>query len=417
MAVKKTSVAQSADKTQDSHMGESHVVLGIIQFILVVAFVFVSFFISSALKASKEPISQRAQENRILFAETIKVMPSDYQISFSTTGIVQARSDISIVPQISGNVIAVNDAFFEGGTFEANETLFEIEPVDFKLEIQRLQSLVAQAQTAYNLEKAESEVAIAEWNQINPNQPAPSLVARKPQKAEALANVRAAKAQLENARLDLERTKFSLPFAGRVLSTTLEQGQFVAAGQSYGSVYDTQNLEVQASLQDQQLEWLIGNDTPDILISVDHLGITKTYKGVVKRGVSALNSQTRFSSVSIGFEEPPTDIIPGVFVDLHVKGPKLSNVFAVPATALQKGGKVWGVNNDDQLYHPNTDIAFTDEKNVILRGLQAGDRIVTSKMPGAIAGMAIKTDDGGDAPKEAVIDRNGQPTNEGLNDE
>jgi len=384
-----------------SHKGERHVVMGFIQLILVIAFVVGSFMISAMLKASKEPVGERAAESRVLFADTKKITPAPYRIAFETTGVVGSRSNLSIVPQVGGKVVSVNENFYDGGSFEADEVLFEVEAVDFELELRRLQSSVAQARTAYNLEEAESAAAIAEWKQIHPNKPAPYLVARKPQKAEAWANLKAAKAQLENARLDLKRAKFSLPFAGRVLSANLEVGQVISPGQSYGSVYDVQNLEVQTSLKDDQLNWLLRSETPDITIRYEHLGETKTAKGILKRGASSLNSQTRFAPVSIGFETPPENLIPGIFVELDIKGPIISNALSIPAAALQKGKVIWSLDAENKLQAVNQEIVFSNDEHVVIQSSSAMN-IITSKMPGAIEGILVKTAD--DAVKDSIAD-------------
>ena len=379
------------DEQDKSHRGEGNVLAGILQLILVIAFIAGSFFISGILKANKKEVGSREAQERVLFAQTEIISPAPYRISFDTTGVVGTRSDVSVTPQVSGNIVMVNDAFFEGGKFEADEVLFEIEPLDFELEMRRLQSTVAQARTAFNLEEAESAAAAAEWEQINGDRPVPALVARKPQKAEAWANLKAAKAQLENAELDLKRTQFSLPFAGRVLSANLEKGQFVSAGQSYGTVYDVENLEVQVSLQDDQLNWLGQSEDNNITIQYNRFGETKTYAGYIKRGVSSLNSQTRFASISIGFRDAPQDLLPGVFVTLNIKGPRLQNALSLPVSALQKSNMIWAVENDNVLYNPNLKTVYTDDKHVVVKGTEQPIEVVMSKLPGAFEGMVIKT--------------------------
>lgn len=382
-----------------SHEGERQIFMGIFQLVMVVLFIAASFAVSGMLKANKKELGKREKEDRVLFAETQTISPAPYRIRFQTTGVVEARSEISIVPQVGGKVIAVNDKFFEGGSFEADEVLFEIEPLDFELELQRLESAVAQARTAFNLEEAESEAAIAEWKQINGDTPVPYLVARKPQKAEAWANLKSAKAQLENAKLDLQRAKFSLPFAGRVLSANLENGQVVTAGQNYGSVYNAKNLEVQTSLKEQQLDLLMQSDNPDITIGYEVSGELKTVKGVLQRNASSLDSTTRFASVSIGFEKIPEGILPGVFVELDIQGPNIPNALTIPATAMQKGQKIWKLDAENTISAVEEEIVYSDDENIIFQGTNGAETIVTSKIPGAIAGMVIKTD-AGDASDE-----------------
>lgn len=379
------------EKEEDlSHVGEQHIIKGLIQFVFITLFIVLAFMISNMLQVSKTLPGEALHEERLMVAETLSVTPQAYRVSFSSTGVVQARADIAVVPQVGGRVVSVNENFFEGGDFEAGEALFEIDPVDYKLQIERLEAEVSQAQTAYTLEKAEADAAIAGWKQINGDKEVPSLVARKPQKAQALATLKAAKAQLKSAELDLERTKFSLPFSGRVLSSSLENGEYVSAGQSYGDVYDVSTLEVRTSLEDKKLEWLLGTKEPSISIQTTYLGKQKKYEGVLKRGVSSLDTQTRFASVNIGFAAMPEDIVPGVFVDLQIMGPVLQNVLVVPITALQKGSVIWAVKENDTLYKLDVSMVYADQDFVVLSGVERPVNIVVSKLPGGSNGAKIK---------------------------
>lgn len=364
-------------------------VKGIIQLVLVIIFIAGSFLISNMLKSERVSMRGAGGEERRIFVETVTVSPQTHRVQFDTTGTVQSRGVIGIVPQIQGRIDTVSDNLFEGGAFAADEILFQVDPRDFKLEIQRLQAAVAQAQTALNIEKAEGEAALIDWRQLNGDKPVPPLVAREPQLKEARANLQAARAQLANAKLDLERTKFSFPFDGRVISSDLEKGQFVMTGQSYGQVFDLSSLEVQASLEDKQLKWLLGSDNPKIKITANYLGEIKTYDGVLKRSAGSLDQQTRFARVSFGFSEENVDLLPGVFVDVDIEGSKLENVSVLPAEALQKDGHIWIVTTNNTLKKHTPEIIYSTDKNIIIEGLSTNSRVVTSRTAGATEGMEV----------------------------
>jgi len=373
-----------------SHAGERHKVSGMIQLIVVVIFVVVAVVVSGTLNLNKKTPGEREKEERTVIAEAEVIKPQSYRIAFSTTGVVNARAQIAVVPQVSGQVISVNENFFNGGTLKPKEVLFEIEPLDYALEVERLEAEVTRAETAYNLELAESNAAISGWKQINKDAKIPPLVARTPQKAEAQANLNAAKAQLENAKLDLGRTKFTLPFTSRVLSSSLDVGQYVSAGQQYGSVYDISALEVKISLEDKKLDWIMSAQDPEIKIKTNYLGQKKQYNGKIKRGVSSLDTQTRFATLNIGFETPPLNLVPGIFVDLDITGPELNSVYIVPIGAVQKGSVLWAVDNENTLFKIDAEIVYADDHHVILRGPQNPLKIVTSKLSGVAEGMHIK---------------------------
>ncbi len=364
---------------------------GFIQLFFVILFIAGAYTISTLLVAAKPEIGKNMSGDRTLIVETKEVVPGPYRIEFTTTGSIQTRGTVNVVPQVSGRVIEVNDQFFEGGTFAAEDVLFQIEPLDFELDVKRLEAEVARAQTALDLAKAEAQAALAEWKQFNPKKTAPELVARKPQMAEAKANLKAAEAQLEDAKLSLQRTSISMPFAGRVLSSSLEKGQYVVAGQSYGSVFGLDLLEVKASLEDQKLEWLLSAFDPKITITATHMGKTQEYQGYLKRSASFLDPQTRFASVTFGFKGNTQELLTGTFVDILIRGGELQDVMVFPASALQEDGIIWLVGEGNILKKFQPEIIYTDDRHVAVKANgQSSVKAVINKISGATEGTQIR---------------------------
>lgn len=380
---------------------------GILQCLLVILIIIASFTISNLLGTKQVPLKSNYGGDLLLQVQTVAVAPGPYRIVFETTGNVQARSEISVTPQVSGRVEQVSPRFFEGGVFQAGETVFQIEALDFELEAQRLKAEVARAETNLLLEEAEAEAALAEWQQINGSKDPPDLVARKPQVAEARANLLAAKAQLAAARLDVERTRFSLPFTGRVLTSNLAKGQYVNAGQSYGTVFDMETLEVGVSLDNKQLEWLLTAENPTITITADYLGTAEEYQGYLLRGVSSFDEQTRFANVNFGFRQVSSSILPGMFVGLRVEGSQLNDIIQLPVEALQKDGKVWHVNDDETLSYFRPAIIYAHEEYLAARWNGQPIDVVTTRISGALEGMRVEATrfSGTDAPEEERLSK------------
>lgn len=381
---------------------------GFLQLILVFVFISISVLASSLLHSSPKKEGKAVANERSVYVEAEKIKSEPYRIEFDVTGVVQARAEIAVTPQLSGRVIEINPNFFEGGMFKADEVLFKVEPLDFELEVQRLDAQVASARKTLDVEKVESRAATEEWRMVNGKKAVPALVARKPQMDEARANLKAAEAQLKNAQLDLERTSFSLPFDGRVLSSSLELGQFVSSGQSYGQVFDLSGLEVRASLEDRQLEWLMDGEDPEITISAEYLGKKKTYKGTLKRAASALDPQTRFAAVNFGFEDDAPDLLPGVFATISVKGRSVEGVTKIPASALQKNQTIWVLNEDNTLRAVEPDILFSSKNYIAIRNFNNDQPVVISRVSGGTDGMKVivnDEDNPSDQPQEQEAGR------------
>ena len=155
-------------------------VSGILQLILVLLVIggaIATSFWLATLREEALPDVQPKQRTLVVTAQTID--PVLYRVNFNTTGTVQVRSAVALIPQVSGKIIEISDNFFAGGVFGKNQALFKIEPEDFKHEVQRLKAEVARAETALELERAEDEAAKKEWMSLNPETEIPPLVASK----------------------------------------------------------------------------------------------------------------------------------------------------------------------------------------------------------------------------------------------
>ncbi len=363
----------------------------------VILFILFGIAVSGILHVTKEPLRQKKIEQRPLMVSATYIEQGEYPIQFSASGLVKARADVNIVPEISGRVVSVNDNVFVGGTFEAGELLFQIEPTDYQLEVKRLQALVAQAQTAYNIEEAESNLALAEWQQINGDKKPPYLVARKPQMEEALATLQSAQAQLDNALLDLERTVFSLPFRGRIMDSNISIGQYVSMGQSYGRSYELEELEIQSSISPMKLSWLLRADAPQIKIKTHYKGQIQSYNGFLKRNASELETSTRMAQIAIGFSEntylnkqASETLLPGIFAQLDITGPAIANILRIPSNALQKDGRLWLIEGDDnRLRSILPEIIHNDGEFVLVNAFQDTALIALGQISGITDGSQV----------------------------
>ncbi|MFT5702857.1 MAG: RND family efflux transporter MFP subunit [Rickettsiales bacterium] len=359
-----------------------------IQLVAVIGFVIGALMISDSLKSNHDIAKNDRTSDRVIFVENKIISPEKHRVSFETTGNVEARGEIEIVAQVGGRIVDVHESFFSGGNFKKDEVLFQIDPRDFEFEVSNLEAQVAKAQTVLELEIAESKAALFEWKQINNDKKAPKLVAREPQLAEAKSNLKSAKASLGNAKLNLERTKFTLPFDGKVLDSSVALGGYISAGQSYGTVFDINSLEVRASLEDNKLRWLLGTNNPEITISTTYLGQTKEYQGKLKRSASSLNTATRFATVRFGFLEEIDDLLPGVFADIKIRGQQIDNVLLIDPSALQDQSTIWAIEND-KLVKIEPEIIYSNSNYFVIKAENKEINVVISRLSGVSEGMKV----------------------------
>lgn len=366
---------------------------GKVQLTMVIVFVVISFSLSRLLENDLMESQNYASAERLIYAKTETITPKEYQISFSTSGTIEAKHEVGIIPQVSGRVVWVNEKLFKGEAFDKNEPLFEIDRSDYDLEVVRLDAEVAKANTALDIELAETKAAIEEWKQINGNMDAPDLVLRKPQLIEARAKLKAALAQREKARLNLSRTIYKLPFNGHMIESNLSEGQFVTMGQSYGKVYDNNSIEIHSSMSDEQLKWLLNSGDSEIEIKIICYGVEKTFKGYIKRNATSIDKSTRFAHVRFAFNKIPKKILVGSFAKINAKGETYKDAAIIPSGALQKDGKILIVDENNIVSKFQPEIIQNMDRYIAIKGIQKAFKVVVNNMPGAIEGMKITTDD------------------------
>lgn len=342
---------------------------------------------------AETPTPEEPAQERVLTVRAQRVSPSIERIRFTVTGTVQVRSYVQLVPEVSGRVVEVDESLSPGRHFDEGAVLFEIELEDYRLARSNRRAAVAKAKRALELREAESETAKRQWSRLHPDQDPPPLVAKIPQLEEARANLEAAESRLRQAELDLQRARFSLPFSGRVVDSTIEKGQFVTAGRSYGRVYRDQALEVHAPVTSRQRRWLMGSTEPEIRIGIIHDGERTEYRGRFSRMAAEAEPRTRFLVAIFTFGEPPASVSPREFAEVTVVGPELQQAWVLPIDALQPGDALWAIDEESRLRKIQPEILQVTEEHVIARGDGQAVTVVTGPLREATPGTKVEVRD------------------------
>jgi RND family efflux transporter MFP subunit len=369
---------------------------GIVQLVLILLFIGGAFILYRYLAAFETPPEPEAPDlDPAILVRTQMVAPQTYALRFSATGTVQVRALADLVPQVSGRVVDIDERAFPGGVFTSETILFRIEEDDYRNEVDLALAEVAGARTRLSLQQAASEAAAEEWRELNPDRPVPSLVAQTPQLEEAKAALQAAQAGLRMARLNLARTRYRLPFEGRVMNLQLENGQYVVAGQSYGQVYRLASLEVHVPLPERHLRWLLEAEEPQISVSGDSVTRNRNYPASVKRVSASLDPQTRFALVVLELREAEPDLVPDVFVNVRFVGPERRDVWLLPLEALQIDNLIWVVDADDTLRSIEPRIIQITQTHAIAHSDGRTIRVVHGNLAEATEGTPVQWEDEG----------------------
>lgn len=376
---------------------------------LPIIIIIVGIIIMKALVSRRLAPERKVTTDPGILVHVLKAERENTEIIVKGAGTVKSAQEVSIIPQVSGRIVYAAPNLYVGGFFEKDALLFEIENTDYRLALER--ALSSRAKAEYELATIESQarIARAEWERINKvNDGAPNpLVLYEPQLRSAKAALASALAQVEQAALDIERTKIKAPFSARVRTENIEYGQYVKAGNGVVTLAGTDTAEIAVPMPVDDLQWLKiprhGNRQKGASASVKFEVGSESYewRGRVVRSTGEVDPKNRMMEIIVEVRDPyglkdknnsiRPDLAAGTFVDVHIKGRMLKEVFVIPRTAFRDNSTVWVMDKENKLRIKNVVPLRTErEKVIIAEGIVNGDMIVLTNISGAADGMKLR---------------------------
>jgi len=370
-------------------------------FILPVLVIIGALGANIAMGAFKSEPEEKEQEVKAIPVLTAPAQTQDVMLHVRTQGEVQPRTEIGIVPQVSGRISFMSPQFIDGGRFKKGELLVRIEPREFELRVTQARAELAQMQTVLQREESESLIARRDWEDIGSGKAPSALTLREPQMAEARANLEAAKARLSEAELQLARTSLYAPFTGRVTQRLIDGGEFVTAGTRLGEVYASDIMDVRLPLTHEELRrtgLTIGYQAPKqggikVMLSADVAGQYAEWPAFITRTDSRFDGENRVLFVYAEVKDPfanDVPLAPGLFVEAKIDGQELKDMVVIPRAALRGEDKVYLANADETLSIQTVQVMSSNRETAILSaGLLPRDLVITSPIRGVADGMKI----------------------------
>jgi RND family efflux transporter MFP subunit len=358
-------------------------------------------------KPIEEPTPVR-QVRQKLKTTRLELHRTRFPVILETQGTIRAHHTTILTAQVSGTVLKISDAFDDGAFFDEGEILLELDPADLQAQKVASESRLARAEAALAQEEARAKQARLNWEDIGYKDAPSPLVLRIPQLKEANANITAARADLDQALRNLERSKIRAPFAGRVKSRMVGLGQAVGGTTPLGEIFATDYAEIRLPLSASQLTFARlpskENDSPvnvtltDALSSNSSPGTSpQTWQAKIVRTEGALDDASRelFAIARIddpfGLQSGKPELRIGQPVRAAVEGVTLDDVFVLPRSALRGVNRVFLIEKEN-LTIQRTDVQAlwsTSEVLVVRDGFEEGDWLATSRLPYAPNGAPV----------------------------
>lgn len=375
----------------------------------------------------------------------VRVMPAVFEsrvMVVEALGTVKPRTQVTISPEVAGKIVGLHPDFVEGGRFSKNDLLVRIDSRSFVLErnaakvrisqakadilgleqerknlkqekdlhqasltlaqkeLDRVQALTRREFASKDaLDRAEQQhitAAIALQNITSRLALTAPLMEQK-QAALAMAQV-----DFEKTDLAVEKTVIRADFDGFVLARYARIGEYVTPAQQLGILFEQGALDVDVRVPMEQMKWLenefFRGKTPKARVIFAGIENQETlvWDASVARIQAAIDEKTRTLPMTLEIGQPRKtgqsrvfDLRPGAFVTCRMFGKHIDHVSVVPRHLLKPGDRLF-LFTDGRLEIRHVSVLRKVKEVVFIdAGLDPGDRIIVSPLPGAVEGMAL----------------------------
>lgn len=363
--------------------------------------------ITALLYLNRPPTEIAEPEYKPVSVDVAEVVKQDIRIQVQAQGTVSPLQETAILAEVNGRIIEVSPQFTVGGFVDKDEVLLRIDPRDHETNLLRTEAALKSAQSNLAQEKGRAQVAEDEWKKLpkgsQRSEEAKALYLRKPQLAQAQAQMLAAQADLNTAQDNLERTIIRAPYAALVRRKHSELGQFVAAGSPLADIFSVESAEVRLPIPQHRLDYLElpgptqAGEGSTIDLYTDVGGEVNHWTAHLHRTEGVFDERSRALYAVARIDDPyglqrtsgePLRI--GTFVNANIEGRELKNIVPLPRYVLRAGDVVWVVDEGMRLRNRKVTLLNTGGDLIyVSSGLDDGDLVSLTTLDNSFDGSKV----------------------------
>ncbi|MEQ8819484.1 MAG: efflux RND transporter periplasmic adaptor subunit [Sumerlaeia bacterium] len=350
-------------------------------------------------------------EERARLVQVERLQAGPQQAVIRVMGLVQPAREAMIQPLVNGEIVEFTENLEPGGLVKKGEVLFRIDPTDYEIAIRRMDAQVARMRSAIDLEEGQQRVALEEFELLGEDlaEGDRGLILREPQMAEARANLDAAEAELEDARIDLRRTTVRAPFNALVIEEDVELGVLATTNSSPVSLVGTDAFWIELSVPVDELRWITlpgpdgeGGSTVRIYDRAAW-GPEVSRQGRIVRFTPNVDAESRMARVIVQVDDPlaleqpnagEPPLLLNSYVRAEIDGHIFPNAIAIDRQYVREDDAVWIMNGESRLDIRRLRVLWSGPDRIIVDSVvNPGDWLVNTNLSAPVEGMLLRSED------------------------
>ena len=297
---------------------------------------------------------------------------------------IRGAREVAVAAQVSG--ILQERRFEEGSAVEQGQTLFQIDPEPYQIQLATARAELGDAESS--LRHAESE-----WQRVSGLYEQNALSTRDYESAEssrdaAQARVQRARAAVQDAERNLRYTQVESPINGIAGMEQLTEGNLVQSGMTLTHVTQVNPIHVHFSMPEtdawrQRLTRQNDAELADQARIILPDGSLSEQVGEINFIDPRVSESSASVTMRARFDNQNGDLVPGQYVRLRVVVEQYNDVFMIEPRSIsqgRQGAQVFVLNDDGRTVRASqVELGpVVDDMQLVLSGLQNGDQVVVN---------------------------------------
>ena len=333
--------------------------------------------------------------------ETVQVQP--LAITTELSGRIQAPRIAEVRARVAG--VVLKREYREGSDVKQGDVLFRIDPAPFQADYDSARATLAKAEATQYQARLQDK-RYAELGAINAvsNQDRDNARAAAMQ---AAADVAAAKAALERARLNLGYATVTAPISGRVGRALVTEGALVGQNETtpLATIQQLDPIHADLTQSTREINALrralragelqqVGQDQAKVTLIQDD-GTPYPLAGKLLFSDISVDPGTGQITLRSEFPNPDLDLLPGSFIRVRLEQAVQPQGISVPQQAILRdsAGQPRVLLVDDQQRISERPVVLGSAQNnrwIVSEGLAPGERVVTEGLQHVKAGDQVQ---------------------------
>jgi len=349
-----------------------------------------AFFASEAIIASNQRTRPKPEKViKTVFIED--VINGIVPIEISANGNLVAQRRLEIFSEVQGILQKGSKLFKPGQTYNRGESILRLNSAEYYASVQSQKSALFNQITAIMPDlRLDYPEAYPKWQRyitnfdVNKATPAlPEITSEKEGYFISGRNIQTSYYNVKNLEQRLGKYNIIAPFSGILTQALVTEGTLIRPGQKLGEFIDTSAYELEVAISKNYADLLkVGNEVA--LTTIDG---NQSYTGKVTRVNGNIDQASQTINAYIAVND--SALREGVYLEAVLQAKEETNAIAIARGLLQPNNQVFTVRDSILDIIDVTPVYFSD-KQVVIKGVPNGTKLVSKPVPGAYAGMLVK---------------------------